>query len=83
MAGGKNGSFHGPPLSLTRLLGKLRAKLVGIGGVFVRLDGEFVSSQVISFAVGSCRGKVGVGRQVMELGDSIVRALWHGLLLVS
>jgi hypothetical protein len=80
MAGNKNGGFHGP-LSLTRLQGEFLAKLVGVGRVFVRLHGQFVSSQVISFAVSGCRGKVGMGCQVMELGDSIVRALWHGLLL--
>jgi hypothetical protein len=51
--------------------------------VFVRLHGQFVSRQMISFAVRGCRGKVGMGGKVMQLGDSIVRALWHGLLLIS
>jgi hypothetical protein len=47
--------------------------------MFVRLHGQLVSSEMISFAVGSCRGKVGMCGKVMELGDSIVRALWHSL----
>jgi hypothetical protein len=70
-------------LRLTRLQGEFFAKLVGVDGVLVRLHGQLVSSEVISFAVGGCRGKVGMGGKVMELGDSIVRALWHGLLLNS
>jgi hypothetical protein len=50
--------------------------------VFVRLHGQLVRTEMISFAVGGCRGKVGMGGKVMELGNSIVRALWHGLLLI-
>jgi hypothetical protein len=65
-------------LRLARLGGEFFAKLAGVGGVFVRLHGQLVSSEVISFTVGGCRGKVGMGCKVMELGDSIVRALWHG-----
>src|ERR1700684_2195729 len=70
-------------LRLSRPQGEFFAKLVGIHGVFMRLHGQFVRSEVISFAVGGCRGKVGMGCKVMELGDSIVRALWHSLLLSS
>jgi hypothetical protein len=70
-------------LGLTGLQGEFFAKLVGVDGMFVRLHGQLVSSEMISFAVGSCRGKVGMGGKVMELGDSIVRALWHSLLLHS
>ena len=69
-------------LSLSRLGGEFLAKLASIGGVFMGLLGQFVGSEMISFTVGGCRGKVGMGGKVMELGDSIVRALWHGLLLV-
>jgi alpha-galactosidase len=69
-------------LSLTRLQGEFFAKLAGVGGMLVRLYGQLVSSEMISFTVGGCRCKVGMGRKVMQLGDSIVRALWHGLLLI-
>jgi hypothetical protein len=69
-------------LSLTRLQGEFFAKLAGVGGMLVRLYGQLVSSEMISFTVCSCCGKVGMGGEVMELGDSIVRALWHGLLLI-
>jgi hypothetical protein len=76
MTGNKNGGFHGP-LRLTRLQGEFFAKLPGVGGMLVRLHGQFVRSEMISFTVGGCCGKVSVGSKVMELGDSIVRALWH------
>jgi hypothetical protein len=36
---------------------------------------------MIPLAVGDGSGGVGVGRKVMELCDSIVRALWHGVFL--
>jgi hypothetical protein len=70
-------------LSFSRLGGEFLTKLAGIGGVFVRLQGQFVRSEMISFAVGGCGGRVGMGCKVMELCDSIVGALWHGLLLIS
>jgi hypothetical protein len=41
----------------------------------VRLFAEFVSAQVISFAVGDGGGGVGVGRKIVELRGSFVRAL--------
>jgi hypothetical protein len=69
-------------LSLTRFGGEFFAKLAGVYGVFVRLHGQLVRTEMISFTVGGCRGKVGMGGKVMELGNSIVRALWHGLLLI-
>jgi hypothetical protein len=69
-------------LSLTRLQGEFFAKLAGVAGMLVRLHGQLVSSEMISFTVRGCRRTVGMGGKVMELGDSIVRALWHGLLLV-
>src|SRR5271170_3787593 len=50
--------------------------------MLVRLHRQLVSSEMIPFTVGGCRGRVGMGGKVMELGDSIVRALWHGLLLI-
>lgn len=47
----------------------------------MRLLAEFVSGQMISFAVGYGSGGVGVGRKIVEFCDSIVRALGHGVLL--
>jgi hypothetical protein len=38
---------------------------------------------MISLAVGDGGGRVGVGRKVVEFCGSIVRALWHGVLLTS
>jgi hypothetical protein len=49
--------------------------------VLVRLFGKFMRGQVISLTVRDGSGGVGVGRQVMEFCDSIVRTLWHGVLL--
>jgi hypothetical protein len=70
-------------LSLTRLQGEFFAKLAGVAGMLVRLLGQLVSSEMISFTVGGCRGRVGMGCKVMELGDSVVRALWHGQTLLG
>ena len=44
------------------------------------LQGQFVSSQVISFAMSDRGGSVGVGGEVVEFCDSIVGALGHGVL---
>jgi hypothetical protein len=70
-------------LTLTRLGGKFIAQLAGVCGVFVRLLRQFVCSEMISFVMGRGSGKVSVGGKVMELSNSSVRALWHGLLLAS
>jgi hypothetical protein len=70
-------------LRLARLQSELFAELVSVGGVFMRLHGQLMSSEMISLAVGRCRGRVGMGGKVMELGDSIVRALWHGHTLLQ
>ena len=70
-------------LCLARLQGEFFAKLVGVKGMLVRLLGQLMSSKVVSFAVGGCRGKMGMGSKVMQFGDSIVRALWHGQTLLS
>jgi hypothetical protein len=77
MAGNKNGSFH-VFLSLTRFGGEFFAKLAGVYGVFVRLHGQLVRSEMISFVMGRGGGKVGMGCKVMELSDASVRALGHG-----
>jgi hypothetical protein len=50
--------------------------------VFVRLHGQLARTEMISFVMGRGGGKVGMGCKVMELSDSSVRALWHGLLLI-
>jgi hypothetical protein len=42
-----------------------------------------MGSEMISFAMGRGGGGVGVGGKIMELSNSSVRALWHGLLLIS
>jgi hypothetical protein len=62
---------------------QLPGVLVSIPGVFVRLFGEFVSGQMISFAMGRGSGGVGVGRKVMQFCGLIVSTLWHGVLLVT
>jgi hypothetical protein len=41
-----------------------------------------MSAQVISFAVGGGRCSMSVGSKVMQFSNSIVRALWHCVLLV-
>jgi hypothetical protein len=51
--------------------------------VLVRFSGEFVSAEMISFIVRNSCGCVGVGSKVVQFGDSIVRALWHGFLLAN
>jgi hypothetical protein len=43
--------------------------------MFVRLFAELVSSQVILFAMGNSRGRVRVGREVMEFCSSLVFSL--------
>ena len=49
----------------------------------MRLFAEFVSGQVVSFTGGDGGCSMGVRRKVVQLCDSIVRALWHGLLLLN
>jgi len=54
--------------------------LMGFGGMFHRLSGEFVSGQVVFFAVVRGGGPVRVGRKVVKLGGSLVRIIWHRCL---
>jgi len=56
---------------------------MGIPGVLKCLFGQFVSGEMISFSVSGCGGTVGVGRKVMKFHGSIVRALWHVVLLAN
>jgi hypothetical protein len=54
---------------------------MSVQGVFVSLPAQFVSGQVIPFAVGNSGSSVGMGCQVMEFCGSIMGALGHGVLL--
>jgi hypothetical protein len=65
------------------LRGEFFFEFVGVQGVFVGLFAEFVGGEMVSFAVGRGGGGVGVGSQVVEFCESIVRALGHGDLLRS
>jgi hypothetical protein len=49
-------------LRLCCFLARLLDELVNIHGMLVRFFAEFVSSQVIFFAMGNCRCRVRVGR---------------------
>jgi hypothetical protein len=55
--------------------GEFGRELVDVQGVLMRLLGEFVSGSMICLAVRHGGGGVGVGGQVVELCESIVRAL--------
>jgi hypothetical protein len=80
----KNLNRRGAGSALTGLLGlsgKLLGELEGVHGLLVRLLAEFVRGEVISLAVGHGCGGVGVGRKVVVLRGSIMRALWHAVLL--
>ena len=48
-----------------------------VRGVLVGLSGEFMSGEMISFAVSGGGSIVGVGRKVVKFCGSIVSALWH------
>jgi hypothetical protein len=43
--------------------------------MLVRLLAEFVSSQMIFFAMGDGRGRVRVGRKVVEFRSSLMKSL--------
>jgi hypothetical protein len=43
----------------------------------MRLSGQFVSGEMISFAVSGGGGSMSVGREIMKFCDSIVSALWQ------
>ncbi len=47
----------------------------------MRLFAEFVRGHMISFTVRDSGRGMGVGGKVVEFCDSIVRTLWHGVLL--
>lgn len=52
-----------------------------VHGVLERLLAEVVSAEMISFTMGNGCGRVRMGREIVEFGDSIVWAGWHGVLL--
>jgi hypothetical protein len=54
---------------------------MSIHRMLVSFAAEFVSGKMIGFAVGDCRGCVGVGGKVMKFRNSFVRALGHEILL--
>jgi hypothetical protein len=62
-----SGEFFGVPGSVQRVL----------EGLFA----QFVSGEMISFAVGDSGGSVGMGCQVVQFRGSIVRTLGHCVLL--
>jgi hypothetical protein len=47
------------------------------------LFSEFVGAEMVSLTVCDRGGGVGMGRKIVEFGDSIVRALWHYVLLAD
>ncbi|MGA7557582.1 MAG: hypothetical protein WCF61_03210 [Terriglobales bacterium] len=66
---------------LSFLSGQLLGELVNIHRVLMRLSGKFVRGQVISFTVRDSGRSVSVGGKVVHFRESIVRALWHVVLL--
>lgn len=58
-------------------------KLADIRGVLMRLPGKLASAEMISLAVGDRCGGMRVRCKVVEFGDSIMRALWHDVLLAD
>jgi hypothetical protein len=43
----------------------------------MRLHGQFMSSEMVAFAMGGRGGRVRVGSKVMQFCDPIMRTLWH------
>jgi hypothetical protein len=66
---------------LFRFIDEFLRELMGFLRKLKSLPAEFVSSQVIGFAVGGSGLGVGVGCQVVDFRGSIVRTLGHGVLL--
>jgi hypothetical protein len=52
-------------ISFSFFRNQFRGELVSIHGMLVRLLAEFVSCQVIFFAMGHGSGRVGMGRKVV------------------
>jgi hypothetical protein len=59
------------------LFKKFLSKFVRVDRVFVCLTAKFVGAEVISLIVGAGGCGMGVSGEVMKLGSSIVRTLWH------
>ena len=57
--------------------GELFGIFLRVRGVLVGLSGQFMSGEMISFAVSADGGNVGVGRKVVKFCGSIVSALWQ------
>jgi hypothetical protein len=56
---------------------------MGVLRMFESLLAEFVSGQMVCFAMGFSGGCVGVSCQVVEFRGSFVRALGHDVLLAG
>jgi hypothetical protein len=62
---------------LVILARKFFGEFVGVDRMLVSLTAQFVSAEVVAFIVSASGGGVGVSRQVVKLGSSIVRTLRH------
>jgi len=77
------------PMTLSALLlagigmlpGELFRSFVGVHGMLMRLFGEFMGGEMVTFAVGGSRSRVRVGGKIVELCNSIVWCLRHDVLL--
>jgi hypothetical protein len=58
-------------------LKRLLRGFVSFGGMFHGLLGMFVASLVVTFIVMRGSGAVSVCGEIMELGRSLVRLVWH------
>jgi len=63
------------------LRGQFFGQPVYVHRVLVRLFAEFVRRHMICFAVRDSGRGMGVRGKIVQLCDSIVRTLWHGVLL--
>jgi hypothetical protein len=59
------------------LFDELLGIFLRVRGVLVCLSGQFVSREMISFAVSGGRGSMSVGRKIVKFCGSIVSALWQ------
>ncbi|MHB8216118.1 MAG: hypothetical protein ACYDDS_08575 [Candidatus Sulfotelmatobacter sp.] len=73
-------SFLGGIARTSVLCDDFLGEFMSVHGMLVRLLAELMSGQMISFAVSGSSGGVGMGGKVVEFGNSIVRALRHGVL---
>jgi hypothetical protein len=60
---------------LCGFLSQLFAELVRIHGMLARLLAEFMSRQMVFFAMGDGRGRMRVSRKVVEFRSSLMKSL--------